>query len=105
MDLKGFFRKVREVEEKIHEVDVYVTSLATPDGGQEGVITQVARRVAAQLIVDGKARIPTTEELAAFLADEAEKRLFRNRQEAASRIQVQLVSDPAGLLTPGPAKE
>lgn len=105
MDLRGFFKKVKEVERKIAEKEAYVMSLATPDGGLEGVITLVARRTAAQLVVDGKARLASEVEVAAFVAAELVKRLAHQRQVAARQVQVHLVSDPAALLKTDPAKE
>ncbi|MGC4052230.1 MAG: hypothetical protein QM757_23080 [Paludibaculum sp.] len=100
MDLKGYFRKVKDLEKKIQDRDFYVVSLATQDGGKPGVMTQVSRRVGCQLIVEGKAREADETEIAKFVADVAARRLAHEKQEAVSRIQVQVISDPMGLLRP-----
>ncbi|MBN9658675.1 MAG: hypothetical protein J0H49_10895 [Acidobacteria bacterium] len=98
MDLKGYFRKVKELEKKFQDREFYVVSLATQDGGKAGVLTQVSRRVGCQLIVEGKARRADEDEVAKFQADLAARRLAHEKQEAISRIQVQVISDPMGLL-------
>ncbi len=98
MDLKGYFKKVKDLEKKIQARDFYIVSLATQDGGKAGVLTQVSRRVGCQLIVEGKAREADEDEIARFVADLAARRLAHEKQEAVSRIQVQVISDPMGLL-------
>ncbi|MGJ5817882.1 hypothetical protein [Paludibaculum fermentans] len=102
MDLKGYFRQVKDLEKKIQDRDFYIMSLATQDGGRAGVLTQVARRVGCQLIVEGKARQATDEEIAKFQGDQTARRLAHEKQEAVSRIQVQVISDPMGLLRTEP---
>lgn len=102
MDLKGYFRKVKDLEKKIQDRDFYVVSLATQDGGKAGVMTQVSRRVGCQLIVEGKAREAKDDEVAKFEAELAARRLAHEKQEAVSRIQVQVISDPMGLLRTDP---
>ncbi|WP_321474487.1 hypothetical protein [uncultured Paludibaculum sp.] len=103
MDLKSYFRKVKDLERKYQERDIYVVSIATQDGGKDGVLTQVSRRVGCQLMVEGKARIANEQEVAQFVADQAARRVAHEKQEAVSRIQVQVISDPLGLLRSEPA--
>jgi hypothetical protein len=55
MDLRVYYQKIREVESGIREPFVTVVSRATADGGKAGVKTDVPRRVAARLVVEGKA--------------------------------------------------
>ena len=57
MDLRVYYQKVRDVEARIPGPYVLVESLATPDGGKAGLLTEVPRRVAAKMIVDGAAKL------------------------------------------------
>ena len=57
MDLRGYYQKIREVEAQIGEPCASVVSLATEDGGVAGVVTEVPRRVAAKMVVDGRAKL------------------------------------------------
>ncbi len=55
MELREYWKKIRKVEEKIAEPFVTVVSRKTRDGGRAGRRIEVAREVAAKLIVDGRA--------------------------------------------------
>jgi len=57
MDLRVYFQKIRDVEAKIPGPYTTVVSVATPDGGRAGVLTDVPRRVAAKMVVDGTAKL------------------------------------------------
>ncbi len=57
MDLRDYYRKIREKEQEIAEPFVTVVSLKTLDGGRPGRKTFVSRKVAAKLIVDGKVEL------------------------------------------------
>jgi len=54
MNLREYYRKVRETESGIAEEFVTVVSRKTRDGGRSGAKTEVSRAVAARLLVDGK---------------------------------------------------
>ena len=62
MDLKAYFRKIRQIEQTISQEFVLVTSLETSDGGKAGAATEVTRESAARLMADGCARLETSEE-------------------------------------------
>lgn len=94
MNLKNYYAKVRELEAGFAAGDVLVVSEATPDGGRTGVMTLVEKRVAAQLVVEGRARVASEEEREVWELEEAERRDDAAREEAAQRIQVQVVADP-----------
>jgi len=64
MDLRIYYQKVRDVEAKIAEEFPTVVSRETPDGGKAGVQTQVPRRIAAKMIVEGLADLAKTKEKA-----------------------------------------
>jgi hypothetical protein len=57
MELREYYKKIREVEASIAEPFVTVVSLKTRDGGRAGRRIEVARDVAAKLIVDRRAEL------------------------------------------------
>jgi hypothetical protein len=93
MNLKNYYAKVRELEASLADGDVLVVSEVTPDGGKAGVKTLVERRVAAQLVVEARARLASDEERAEWEFEEAERREDARRDELAQRIQVQVITD------------
>lgn len=80
MDLRDYYRKVREVEETIAEKDAVIVSEATPDGGRSGVMSEVPRAVAARMVAAGKARLATAEQAAVHIAALASD--YREAEEA-----------------------
>lgn len=93
MDLKVYYRKLREIEAGIPTPEVVVVSHETPDGGVAGVRTEVRRAVAARLVVEGKARLATEEEQSAFHEETAEAKRRAEQAAAASRMQITVVSE------------
>jgi hypothetical protein len=63
MDLRVYYQKIREVEAKIPGPYAAVISLATPDGGKAGIVTDVPRRVAAKMVVDGTAKLASESDM------------------------------------------
>ena len=102
MDLRQYYKKLHELESKMPEAHVLVMSVETGDGGKEGVITEVPRRNACQLILEGRARRADQKEEDDFRAQESLRRDEFERSKAASRMQVQLVN--AEMLKPAPAE-
>jgi len=94
MDLKRYYQELRKKEADIEGHDIYVVSMDTPDGGKAGVITQVPKTIGCKLIVEGRARLATPEEVEQFEKEEAEKRAEFQNQEFARKIQVQVVAEP-----------
>ncbi|HEY7338466.1 MAG TPA: hypothetical protein VH639_26505 [Bryobacteraceae bacterium] len=68
MDLKVYYRKIREIEAGIAEPFVVVVSKATEEGGKAGVKSEVPRRIAAKMIAEETAGLATPEEAAEFRA-------------------------------------
>jgi hypothetical protein len=93
MDVRAFYQKVRQVAETIAEAYAVVISLPTSDGGREGIASEVARTLAALLIVEGKARIATAEETQQFRDRAAEAKTAADQIAAASRMQITVLSD------------
>jgi hypothetical protein len=90
MDLKAYFRKIRDAEKSMKGEYQLVVSLSTPDGGKAGVITEVATAVASQLIVEARARRASDEESKQFLEEQAAKRKAVARAVITTAVQSQL---------------
>jgi hypothetical protein len=93
MDIRVYFRKLREVEESIEGECVVVVSEATSDGGKAGVVAEVERRTAAKLIVDGRARLATEEEAREYRAQAEQARAAAEQSALAGRVQLAVLSD------------
>src|SRR4051812_39585483 len=87
MDLKAYYRRIRETEEGLADDCVLLVSEQTP-GGKAGVITEANRQTAAKVIVQGKARLATEAEATAFREAEAEARRAAEQHAALSRLHV-----------------
>lgn len=94
MDLRQYFRKMREVEATLSEPYPIVSSLETADGGKMGIISEVPRAVAAQMIVEGRAVLASEPEQERFRRQQEEARAIAERAEAAKRLQVAFITDP-----------
>ena len=92
MDLKVFYNKLREVEGGIQEPFPTIVSLASPDGGKEGVLTETSRRVAAKMVVQGRARLATTEEGKAFRQANEDARRKAEQEAAAAKLQLTVLT-------------
>ena len=93
MDIRIYFQKVSSLESTIVGQHVVVVSLETPEGGKAGVLTEVDRKFAARLVVDGRATLATPEESKQFREDAAAaKKAFEDNQKA-SRVQVTVISE------------
>jgi hypothetical protein len=91
MDLRAYYRKVREVEASISEEHVVLVSLATPEGGKPGVRTEAPRAIAAKLIAEGRARLADTDESEEFRTANRQAKEKFDQEEAARRMQVIVV--------------
>jgi hypothetical protein len=88
MDLRAYYRRVREVEVSITEDHVVVVSLATPEGGKAGVRTEVPKAIAAKLIAEGRARLGSEEEADEFRSANRQAKEKFDQEEAARRMHV-----------------
>ena len=93
MDLRDFFKRIREIEATIAEADALVVSHGTPDGGKPGVMTETPRDIAARLIAEGRARLATPDETTTHHAKVRVAIEQAERAALADRVQVALVSD------------
>jgi hypothetical protein len=103
MDLRIYYQKIREVEAKIDDVFPVVISLATADGGKAGVCSEVPRRLAAKLVVEGLAKLASSEEAEAFRKENAEAARRAEENAAAQKVQV-VVVPAAAMEKPGNPK-
>jgi hypothetical protein len=92
MDLQVYFKKIRAMEENLKDPSVVLVSHETPDGGRQGVRTEVPRRIAARMIVEGGARLATAEEAREFQEQKAEAKRQADQLAAASRMQFTVIS-------------
>jgi hypothetical protein len=93
MDIRLYFEKVRQIESSIAEPYVVVASLPTPDGGKAGNLTQVARHVASQLLVEGRARLATEDEVGAYRERAERIRVEAEQAAAKSKMQFTLLTE------------
>ncbi len=88
MDLRSYYKKVKEAEAALKEDAVVLVSLATADGGKGGVFTEAPRAVAAKLIAEVRARVATPEETEEFREGIRAAQERHREDEAARRLQV-----------------
>ena len=91
MDLRAYYRKVREVEASISEEHPVLVSLATPEGGKAGVRTEAPKAIAAKLIAEGRARLANAEEAEEFRSAMRQAKEKFDQEEAARRMQVVVI--------------
>ena len=93
MDLRAYYRKIREAESTIDEEFPVVRSLATEEGGKDGHLTEVSRATAARMLTDGMVELATSEETRAFWARIKEARKLEQERQRASQIQFTVLSE------------
>jgi hypothetical protein len=91
MDLRSYYKKIRDAEATLPEGHIVMASLVTSEGGKEGVRTEASRATAAKLIVEGRSRVATPEEANEFHEANREARAKHEQEEAARRVQVMLL--------------
>ena len=91
MDLRQYYRKIREVEANITDEFPLLASLATEDGGRAGVVSEVSRHQAARLIVEGKARPASEEEKQGHFERLSIAQKAAEELDAARRVHMNLL--------------
>jgi hypothetical protein len=94
MDLKQYFRRLREIEESFVDKYPVVISLETPDGGKAGLIAETSRHVAAKMILEGRAVLANLEQKTAYYEHQEATRKAAEKAELAKRVQVAIIADP-----------
>ena len=94
MDLKQYFRKVREIEAGIREPYVLISSLETPDGGKPGIVSEVSRAIAAKTIAEGRAALATEEEAKRYTETQIAAKQAAEKALLAKRLQLAIIAEP-----------
>ena len=93
MDVRQYYRKLREAEITISEPYPLMVSLETTDGGKPGILSEVSRETAAKLIVEGRAVPATLEEQELYRERQFAARQKAENAEMARRVQVAIISE------------
>jgi hypothetical protein len=93
MDLKQYFRKIRQIEATLSEIFPLVVSLETPDGGKRGVVSEISRELAAKMIVEGRALLASEEEKELYRQQQESAKQAAERSELAKHMQIAIVND------------
>lgn len=99
MDLKEYYREVAKIETSIKTPFAVIVSLPTANGGREGLVSEVARTVAARMVADKQARLADAKEIKAYQRDRESELKRRDDAVARERIRTALaVEDELTLL-------
>jgi hypothetical protein len=94
MDLRAYYKKLRLIEAGLTGEEFVMVSLATPEGGKAGVLTEVPRAVAARLLAEGCAELATEEEAKAYREAVWEAKAKIDEEVAARQVQVMVIPVP-----------
>jgi hypothetical protein len=92
MDLRLYYQKIRDAAAKIEDEFPVVVSRDTGDGGKEGTLTEVPRRIAAKMVVEGLAHVVSPVQKQAFLNAQAEAKRVADQLSAASQVHLTVLS-------------
>ena len=92
MDLQMYYQKIRETETTIADEFPLVVSMDTSDGGKGGRKTEVPRRLAAKMLVEGQIRLASKDETKVHRKALAEAKQVAEREAAAARLQLTVLS-------------
>jgi hypothetical protein len=104
MDLKAYYRRIREMQQQLPEDSIVLVSQETPDGGKSGVRVEVTREIAAKMLVEGAAKLATADDALEFRQQNADAHQRAEQLAAASRMQVTVVAAPELRNPKGPAR-
>jgi hypothetical protein len=93
MDLKKYYRKLRDIERALLDDYVIVRSLPTPDGGIAGRLTEVGKEVAARMVADGIAELAGADEIESFRRQLADQQRREEQKRASAQIQFTVLSE------------
>jgi len=92
MDLRLYYQKIRDAEAKIADEFPVVLSRETGDGGKAGTLTEVPRRIAAKMVVEGVAQVASLVQKEAFLTAQAEAKRVLDQLAAAAQVHLTVLS-------------
>jgi len=93
MDLKQYFKKIKDTEASIESPFPLIVSLETSDGGKPGAVVEVSRREAAKAIVENRAVLANEEQRKVYFEREAARKKSAEKAELSRRLQIAIVSD------------
>ena len=93
MDLKIYYQKIREMSAQIANDFVVLVSVETPDGGRAGRFTEVRRDLAAKMLVEGRARLATSDEATEFRTEQGKALEAAEVEESRNRLQVTVIPE------------
>ncbi len=94
MDVKQYYRKIREIENTLTDSYPLVVSLETADGGKAGLVSEVSRSVAAKMIVEGRATLASDKDRSRYADAHIAAKKAAEKAEMAKRVQVAIIADP-----------
>jgi hypothetical protein len=94
MDLRQYFKRIRETEASLAEPFPLIVSLETPEGGKSGAVSEVPREIAAKMLVEGRAVLATEKEKQAYVERQLSAKKAAEKAELARRLQVAIITDP-----------
>jgi hypothetical protein len=105
MEVKTFYRKLREIEAILPD-EVILISKETPEGGRAGRFTEAPRAVAARMIVEGIADQASEADAESYREQVRVNHSEETRRRAAASIQVNVITEEqarALISKPSPA--
>jgi hypothetical protein len=93
MDVKQYFRKLREIESTLEDDYPVIVSTETPDGGKAGFVSEVSRQNAAKLIAEGRAVLAGDEQKTTFRKGQMEAIRAAQNAERARQFQFAVLSE------------
>jgi len=93
MDLRQYFKKIKDTEASLEEPYPLVVSLETTDGGKPGAVIEVSRQEAAKAIVENRAILATDDQKQLYLKQLAERKRVAEQTELSRRVQIAIISD------------
>jgi len=95
MDLRAYYKKLRQAEADLTGEEFVMVSLATPEGGKAGLLTEVPKTVAARLLAEGRAELATEEDAKEYREAVREAKAKIDEEEAARQVQVMVIPTPS----------
>ena len=105
MNLKAYYQKIRDVERTLTEPFVVLVSHATPDGGRDGLFTEVPSQLAAKMIAEGRAHVASSDEARDFRQTMSDAKRAADEEAIANKMQVTVVPAAELRKSTRPGKE
>ncbi len=93
MDLKAYYRRVRELEASLPDEFLVVKSISTEAGGVDGRLTEVSRPLAAKLLAEELAELASADEAKEFRKKALAAQQAELERREAARIQFHVISE------------